>query len=281
MTSSSIRGADLDVTSRETSALRETPAYNDALDRLLGRLGKIEASLRVGVVDSEEMKGRPIPDRQLALPSHAYPIMLAAIGDLRGLRLEMGRAQRAIGRKPGAKGGNNTKKIRLSIDLPQPWAVADLETFLVWGTPGLDPDQLDGGPECDALDPSSIASLWDRYRKANPIVKERISRRIERGPVGSVVKKANHHRCQLCDALNRPWRNFTKLDGGLYIEAHHVVPVSALGVGVLGPANIVTVCPNHHRQLHFGRVKVTDTGDVFSFEFDGGDPVDIRKFCEP
>jgi hypothetical protein len=46
----------------------------------------------------------------------------------------------------------------------------------VWGQSGLYPDQVDVELEHDALDPSSRLSLWDRYKNANPIGKERISR---------------------------------------------------------------------------------------------------------
>lgn len=257
------------------------PDYNSALDLLLARLGQVGTVLRSGVVDSREMQGRPLIDRQLDLPDHAYPVALGDVRDFREFRLEMGRAQRVIGREPGTRGGNSTKRIRLSLSLPNPWSVTDLETFLVKNMSEFIPDPLDEDGEQDALDPSSMQSLWDRYKNANPIVKERISRRIERGSVGSMVKKANNYRCQICDSLNQPWMNFTKPNGDFYIEAHHVVPVSALGVGVLGPGNVITVCPNHHRQLHFGRVEVTDNGDTFWFVFDDDQPINIQKFCQP
>jgi predicted HNH restriction endonuclease len=96
-----------------------------------------------------------------------------------------------------------------------------------------------------------------------------------------MVKKINEYRCQLCNALDRPWSSFSTPSGGLYIEAHHVIPVSAGGAGVLGAGNVITVCPNHHRQLHYGRVDVMDVGDEFSFVFDGGEPVRIQKFQTP
>src|SRR5580658_4085426 len=50
------------------------PDYNAALDLLLARLGQIEADLRLGVVDSREMQGKPLGDRRLDLPNRAYAI---------------------------------------------------------------------------------------------------------------------------------------------------------------------------------------------------------------
>ena len=50
-----------------------------------------------------------------------------------------------------------------------------------------------------------------------------------------------------------------------YGEAHHVAPVAARQVGSLSAANVVTVCANHHRQLHYGGVPIEVAGDRFRF----------------
>lgn len=102
---------------------------------------------------------------------------------------------------------------------------------------------------------------------AAPIVRERISRYVERGPVGDLVKAANGYRCQLCVALGLPGLGFPRVDDVPFVEAHHVVPVSTLEEDVLGASNVIAVCPNHHRQLHFGGVVAFDEGDRFRFEF--------------
>jgi predicted RNA-binding protein with PUA-like domain len=143
---------------------------------------------------------------------------------------------------------------------------------------GLDPDQYDVGVEGDVVNHLDLSSLWERYKDAPPIVRERISRQYERGPVGSLVKKANGYRCQLCEALGVPWTNFLKPDGSRYIEAHHVALVSTKSAGVLSPSNVITVCPNHHRQLHYGCAAVEDHEDEFQFAFDEQPPIRIQKF---
>jgi hypothetical protein len=47
------------------------------------------------------------------------------------------------------------------------------------------------------------------------------------------------------------------------------MPVSKLEKGSLHAANIMTVCANHHRQLHYGGVNVAITEANFELELDG------------
>ena len=122
----------------------------------------------------------------------------------------------------------------------------------------------------------SLADIEDKYRDASPEVKERQSRYIERGPVGAKVKKLNGFKCQICDALGHPPHAFLKPNGEPYVEAHHVMPVSKLEKGSLHAANIMTLCANHHRQLHFGGVEVEITDTHFTLEV-GGVPISIPR----
>lgn len=119
----------------------------------------------------------------------------------------------------------------------------------------------------DDLD-GDVSELEKRYLHAAPEVKERTSRYIERGTVGETVKKANEYKCQICDALGKNPRGFTKTNGVHYVEAHHVMPVSSLQIGSLGASNIMTVCANHHRQLHYGGVVVEIEETTFNLIID-------------
>ncbi|KDM68268.1 EVE domain-containing protein [Acidiphilium sp. JA12-A1] len=125
----------------------------------------------------------------------------------------------------------------------------------------------------EAGDASGLArvlqDIEDKYKDALPEVKERQSRSIERGPVGAKVKKFNAFKCQVCDALGRNPHAFKKPNGEPYVEAHHVMPVANLERGSLNAANIMTVCANHHRQLHFGGIDVSTTDSHFKLELDG------------
>ena len=83
-----------------------------------------------------------------------------------------------------------------------------------------------------------------------------IGKTIERGSMGRRVKQANDFKCQICEALGLNPHGFVKENGEPYVEAHHVTPVSKMQIGSLAADNIMTLCANHHRQLHYGVVSV-------------------------
>lgn len=116
---------------------------------------------------------------------------------------------------------------------------------------------------------SNPGALEDKYKNASPEVKERVSKYIERGNVGSRVKKALGHRCQVCAALGREPIAFKKPNGEPYAEAHHVMPVAELRIGSLAASNIMVLCANHHRQMHYGGIEVAICEKTFEFKMDG------------
>lgn len=111
-----------------------------------------------------------------------------------------------------------------------------------------------------------LQKLEAKYFNATPRVKEIVSRRIERGDISKAVKKENNYECQICKALGLNPHGFKKRNGELYVETHHIIPVSELEQGSLGTLNLLTVCANHHRQLHYGDVKLIENNDKY-FEF--------------
>ena len=124
---------------------------------------------------------------------------------------------------------------------------------------------------------AALAALQKKYVNASPEVKERVSKYIERGSVGSLVKKALGFKCQVCEALGQKPLGFLKKSGEHYAEAHHVMPVSELQVGSLAASNIMVVCANHHRQMHYGGVDVEVRETVFEFTIDDT-PVQIERY---
>lgn len=101
-----------------------------------------------------------------------------------------------------------------------------------------------------------------------PKVRERVSRLIERGTVGSRLKRLNGFKCQICEALGTDPIGFRKADGDPYVEAHHALPVSVLEVGSLSATNIMILCANHHRQMHYGIVSIERAADHFILTLD-------------
>jgi predicted HNH restriction endonuclease len=122
-----------------------------------------------------------------------------------------------------------------------------------------------------------LAALQKKYVNASPEVKERVSKYIERGSIGSRLKKELGFKCQVCDALGQQALGFKKTNGEHYVEAHHVMPVSELEVGSLAASNVMVVCANHHRQMHYGGVEVWVRETTFEFTLDNV-PVKIQRF---
>lgn len=124
-------------------------------------------------------------------------------------------------------------------------------------------------PPSSILSGDQLAELETKYAAAAPEVREKVSRYIERGPVGDWVKRANGYRCQVCEAMQLDPIGFRKRSGEPYVEAHHVMPVSKGEIGSLAASNILTVCANHHRQLHYGQVEVRISAHTFEITLDG------------
>ena len=104
-----------------------------------------------------------------------------------------------------------------------------------------------------------------------PVLKLRLvsSKGIERGPIGRELKRANGFRCQLCAALGLNPIGFIKQNGEPYVEAHHVMPVHIGELGLLSASNIITLCANHHREMHYGSVDTAIEEHNFKFKFSG------------
>src|ERR1700761_7441080 len=115
-----------------------------------------------------------------------------------------------------------------------------------------------------------IARLENEMKNHSPQAKKRISSFIERGKIAKLVKKYQKFECQVCTQLNIKGNTFLKPNGEFYVETHHVEPVKFKKSGSLGLGNLIVVCANHHRQLHYGNSKLlNNNGSHFLFEIDG------------
>jgi 5-methylcytosine-specific restriction enzyme A len=115
----------------------------------------------------------------------------------------------------------------------------------------------------------NILKLEKKMLNLKPRVRERISVFIERGSISSKIKKLTGFKCLICEKLGQNPFSFQKTNGEYYIETHHVEPVANLKKGSLGVANLLTLCANHHRQMHYGNVQtIENTDEYFKFRFD-------------
>ena len=133
-----------------------------------------------------------------------------------------------------------------------------------------------------------IKLLQKKYKDATPEVITALVNRIERGEIANEIKNLYGHKCLMCESLELdPFsfqkKNSDKLKGSkkYYVETHHIVPVSLLKKGSLGIENMITLCPNHHRQFHFGDVEIQkNTSKKLELIVDGKTKVRIEKKIE-
>ena len=118
-----------------------------------------------------------------------------------------------------------------------------------------------------------MAELNKQHQKAkSPVKKERLVKKVERGGTGDWMKDYRKHKCQICEKLGTNPEGFKTRKGIPYTEAHHVDQVGT--GGSLGLENIIVVCANHHRQMHYGNVEILQTASgnsEFIFRIDGGE----------
>lgn len=54
-------------------------------------------------------------------------------------------------------------------------------------------------------------------------------------------------KCEYCGESG-----FVMVDGRVFLESHHVVPLSERGADSV--SNVAALCPNHHREAHYGKI---------------------------
>ena len=115
----------------------------------------------------------------------------------------------------------------------------------------------------DALNKLRFLNSW--YADKQP--KERaknIQNYLDRGKgVTDALKSLLGARCQICG-----WRGFEKKRrkkekrGEDFIEAHHITQLAEKKEGSLCTENIILLCPNCHREIHYGKdFSVSDSPD--------------------
>lgn len=138
------------------------------------------------------------------------------------------------------KGNSKTEKasvVKFRILDPIPWSVTSYDdssgefvlTRGVQSPKTLDQFDLDTEAETLAEKRRVSGEVFNR----NPEV-----RRI-------VLQRANG-KCEFCGA-----DGFKTSSGLLYLETHHIVPLSEGGPDTI--YNVAAICPNHHREAHYGQ----------------------------
>lgn len=277
------QGPDFTITMECGDGRRHTE-YAKALELILHRLASLDAELisaRLATAVALQRAETEKLDTVVRPVGFVLPRKIDST-EVSELRKALGNAGAAIGRPPNTS-GNTTKRIALHVRLEfnTPRDAAELQDLLAGGLAHV-VGELDELNRQDVIilaapvDPQPLERVRQKYASATPEVKARLSHHIERGGVGDAVKRACGYRCQICEGLGIDRLGFTRRSGGNYAEAHHVLPVSELTLGSLGPSNVICVCPNHHRQIHYGRVTLAEHEDEFVFTVDGA-AVRVRR----
>lgn len=95
-----------------------------------------------------------------------------------------------------------------------------------------------------APEPSNLAAL---YQNAKPELRRFLAARYERPNwITKLLKERLGATCQICSIEGFMMRN-----GKRYCEVHHMFHLAKRLPGSLGPRQLIVVCPNCHRKLHY------------------------------
>lgn len=71
---------------------------------------------------------------------------------------------------------------------------------------------------------------------------------IRSAQVRTSVLQRSEGKCEHCGQFG-----FETSDGRIFLETHHIVPLSENGIDHV--TNVIALCPNHHREAHYGKSK--------------------------
>lgn len=128
---------------------------------------------------------------------------------------------------------------------PEPWAISsyDFSTGECLITRGAEPDRYTD--QFDEIDAPAVAEQKDASGKVyvrDPAVRAQVLLRAK-------------GKCEFCGV-----EGFLKYDGKVYLETHHIVPLSEGGPDLV--RNVIALCPNHHREAHFSKRRAVLRADL-------------------
>ncbi len=135
------------------------------------------------------------------------------------------------------------------------------QTLMAWLTPRTlmeirscdlpDASQPPAPPGPDIM--RRISSLNRKYQHMVPERRERVSNEVERAPqVSRWLKAFRDYTCQICGT-----EGFHTKDNSRYVEVHHIQELHKLLPKSLCSENVLVVCANCHRKMHFADVEIS------------------------
>lgn len=114
---------------------------------------------------------------------------------------------------------------------------------------------------------TALKLLNEKYESCAPQKREKlVNAHIDRGQsIINALKRILGAVCQICGT-----EGFEKRDGDRYIEAHHLTQLARSTSNSLCSDNIILLCPNCHRQIHYGKeVILEDRGNQIYIQLNG------------
>jgi len=99
-----------------------------------------------------------------------------------------------------------------------------------------------------------LREFEQRLRNESPKEVEYKVRCLKRNQ--TIVKKMKEkykNKCQICGFT------FQKKNGAYYSEVAHIKPIETREKGVDAPSNLMVMCPNHHKMLDLGNLKIINS----------------------
>ncbi|MFI1383700.1 protein NO VEIN domain-containing protein [Embleya sp. NPDC020886] len=168
--------------------------YTQALEILLRRLGGLHGRLLDAAVDSRNtaLRKLPLAERRVLLPAW-HAVDLYTVKDFKELRLSLTGSQKNIGAKPRSKGGNERRRLRLTVNVPAAGDAGRLEQLLTRPETVEIPDTDEAGiDEVGTGAGAGAAGEPDRapYRSGMPDARNRKSGRGQGRSADSAANRA-------------------------------------------------------------------------------------------
>lgn len=250
-----------------TASARNTQ-YHIGLTLLLERMKRLDAEIDSIMLDSRKARSLPPAERRLRLAQTLdLPIKLSAIHDIDHLRRLISDAQKdvasAAGRSP--KHGNRMRSIRLLFRVCLDggrFSADEVQQYLVsghdWLLPTTDPVVLLSRATHLAARQVQAGQLTrPSGNELPPVSQVGDTKRYLRLPsVAAYVLARARGRCELCSK-----EPFMTDAGRPFLEIHHVWQLASGGPDT--PANSVALCPDCHRELHYGCHRDQKTRELY------------------
>lgn len=142
---------------------------------------------------------------------------------------------------------------------------AGTETPWYWDVKAPLLQDADGVGDGEKLLQRRLARFDREYSNLEPQSRRLLLLRLNRpSSVGQLVKDLRGTTCVICGTPG-----FVKRDGSRYAEVHHVEELSTRNPGVLGSDNMIVVCANCHRKLHYAEVDVSQSEGGWTIVING------------